>query len=198
METLEKSKHLQAVLSEINENYGKVTVVNNARLIEIYGNQPSERVVFTLIAIATVQKAGGICAFIDVNNNLDIDFVKKLGVDVENLIMSKPNSNEALEIADNLLRSGAIDVVVINSTSDLSTKEITYRLEFNEKQQQFHLDNGTHEENTIGWVTIAEKCTDLEHKIFMRLMDTIFENEKLNKRKCLRCYNATYALMKII
>jgi hypothetical protein len=56
METLEKSKHLQAVLSEINENYGKVTVVNNARLIEIYGNQPSERVVFTLIAIATVQK----------------------------------------------------------------------------------------------------------------------------------------------
>jgi recombination protein RecA len=53
-------------------------------------------------------KAGGICAFIDVNNNLDIDFVKKLGVDVENLIMSKPNSNEALEIADNLLRSGQL------------------------------------------------------------------------------------------
>lgn len=123
METLEKLKQLQIVLSEIDETCGKVTVVNNGdlsgRLIEIYGTEPSERIAFTLIAIATVQKAGGICAFIDVNHNLDRDFAEKLEVDFENLIISQPNNDAAMEIADNLIRSGAIDVVVISSISEL-------------------------------------------------------------------------------
>jgi hypothetical protein len=76
--------------------------------------------------------------------------------------------------------------------------ETNYRLEFNEKQQQFHMDTGSHEANTFGWVTIAEKCTDLEHVVFIRIIGAVFGNEKLNKKKCDRCYNAMLETVKYL
>lgn len=93
------------------------------RVIEIYGPESSGKTTLTLHAIAESQKAGGIAAFIDAEHAFDRSYAQKLGVDIENLIISQPdNGEQALEIADNLIRSGAIDIVVIDSVAALTPK----------------------------------------------------------------------------
>ena len=90
------------------------------RIIEIYGPESSGKTTLTLHAIANVQKAGGIAAFIDAEHALDPDYAQKLGVDIDQLLVSQPDTGEqALEIADMLIRSGAIDLVVIDSVAAL-------------------------------------------------------------------------------
>jgi len=93
------------------------------RVVEIYGPESSGKTTLTLHAIAEAQKAGGIAAFIDAEHAFDRFYAEKLGVDLENLIISQPDHGEqALEIADNLIRSGAIDIVVIDSVAALTPK----------------------------------------------------------------------------
>lgn len=93
------------------------------RVIEIYGPESSGKTTLTLHAIAESQKAGGIAAFIDAEHAFDRGYAEKLGVDIENLIISQPdNGEQALEIADNLIRSGAIDIVVVDSVAALTPK----------------------------------------------------------------------------
>lgn len=94
------------------------------RIIEIYGPESSGKTTLTLHAIAESQKAGGIAAFIDAEHAFDRFYAEKLGVDIDNLIISQPdNGEQALEIADNLIRSGAIDLVVIDSGCGAYSKE---------------------------------------------------------------------------
>ena len=93
------------------------------RVIEIYGPESSGKTTLTLHAMAEAQKKGGIAAFIDAEHAFDRSYAEKLGVDIENLIISQPdNGEQALEIADNLIRSGAIDIVVIDSVAALTPK----------------------------------------------------------------------------
>ncbi len=93
------------------------------RVIEIYGPESSGKTTLTLHAIAEAQKGGGIAAFIDAEHAFDRFYAEKLGVDIDNLIISQPdNGEQALEIADNLIRSGAIDIVVIDSVAALTPK----------------------------------------------------------------------------
>ena len=93
------------------------------RVIEIYGPESSGKTTLTLHAIAECQKNGGIAAFIDAEHAFDRFYAEKLGVDIENLIISQPDHGEqALEIADNLIRSGAIDMVIIDSVAALTPK----------------------------------------------------------------------------
>jgi len=93
------------------------------RIIEIYGPESSGKTTLTLHAIAEAQKAGGIAAFIDAEHAFDRFYAEKLGVDTENLLISQPdNGEQALEIADNLIRSGAIDIIVIDSVAALVPK----------------------------------------------------------------------------
>ena len=93
------------------------------RVIEIYGPESSGKTTLTLHAMAEAQKAGGIAAFIDAEHAFDRFYAQKLGVDIDNLIISQPdNGEQALEIADNLIRSGAIDIVVIDSVAALTPK----------------------------------------------------------------------------
>ncbi len=93
------------------------------RVIEIYGPESSGKTTLTLHAMAEAQKAGGIAAFIDAEHAFDRFYAAKLGVDIDNLIISQPdNGEQALEIADNLIRSGAIDIVVIDSVAALTPK----------------------------------------------------------------------------
>ncbi len=93
------------------------------RVIEIYGPESSGKTTLTLHAIAEAQKAGGIAAFIDAEHAFDRFYAEKLGVDIDNLIISQPDHGEqALEIADNLIRSGAIDIIVIDSVAALTPK----------------------------------------------------------------------------
>lgn len=93
------------------------------RIIEIFGPESSGKTTLTLHAIAESQKKGGIAAFIDAEHAFDRHYAERLGVDVENLIISQPdNGEQALEIADNLIRSGAIDIVVIDSVAALTPK----------------------------------------------------------------------------
>lgn len=90
------------------------------RIIEVYGPESSGKTTFTLHAIAEVQKAGGYAAFIDAEHALDPNYAKALGVDIDNLILSQPDTGEqALEIAEALIRSGAIDMVVVDSVAAL-------------------------------------------------------------------------------
>src|SRR5690554_5431656 len=97
--------------------------LSKGRIIEIYGPESSGKTTLTLHAIAESQKNGGIAAFIDAEHAFDRHYAAKLGVDVENLIISQPdNGEQALEIADNLIRSGAIDIVVIDSVAALTPK----------------------------------------------------------------------------
>jgi RecA/RadA recombinase len=126
---IEKSEFLKKTLKSISQcspnTYGKVTVINegnsNALLIEIYGSGYLDRITLTLRAIASIQKLGGIAAFIDVKHDFDRNYAEELGVDIENLIISQPdNNNEALEVSDNLIRCGAIDIIAISSTSQLT------------------------------------------------------------------------------
>ena len=88
------------------------------RIIEIYGPESSGKTTFALHAIAEAQKAGGYAAFIDAEHALDPKYAKALGVDIENLVLSQPDSGEqALEIAEALIKSGAIDIIVIDSVA---------------------------------------------------------------------------------
>ncbi|NLM32669.1 MAG: recombinase RecA [Acholeplasmataceae bacterium] len=93
------------------------------RIIEIFGPESSGKTTFALHAIAEAQKAGGFAAFIDAEHALDANYARKLGVDVDNLILSQPDTGEqALEIAEHLIRSGAIDIIVIDSVAALVPK----------------------------------------------------------------------------
>jgi len=93
------------------------------RVIEIFGPESSGKTTLTIHAIAQAQKAGGIAAFIDAEHAFDRFYAEKLGVDIDNLIISQPdNGEQALEIADNLIRSGAIDIIVIDSVAALTPK----------------------------------------------------------------------------
>ena len=93
------------------------------RVIEIYGPESSGKTTLAIHAIAECQKAGGIAAFIDAEHAFDSFYAKKLGVDINNLLVSQPdNGEQALEIADNLIRSGAIDIIVIDSVAALTPK----------------------------------------------------------------------------
>jgi len=90
------------------------------RIIEIYGPESSGKTTVALHAIANAQKAGGICAFIDAEHALDPEYAKKLGVDIDALLVSQPDTGEqALEIMDMLIRSGALDLVVVDSVAAL-------------------------------------------------------------------------------
>ena len=93
------------------------------RVVEIYGPESSGKTTLTLHAVAEAQKAGGTCAFIDAEHALDPGYARKLGVDTDNLLISQPDTGEqALEIADTLVRSGVLDVVVIDSVAALVPK----------------------------------------------------------------------------
>ncbi len=148
----EKMKALQLTLDKLEKTYGKGTIMrlgDNAieavdvistgsigldaalgigglpkgRVIEIYGPESSGKTTLALHAIAESQKAGGIAAFIDAEHAFDRFYAHKLGVDVENLLVSQPdNGEQALEITENLIRSGAIDIIVIDSVAALTPK----------------------------------------------------------------------------
>src|SRR5688500_20257466 len=94
--------------------------IPRGRITEIYGPESSGKTTLCLHVIANAQRTGGVAAFIDAEHALDIDYARKLGVDIENLLVSQPDTGEqALEIAELLIRSGAIDVVVIDSVAAL-------------------------------------------------------------------------------
>lgn len=147
-----KSKALSAALSQIEKQFGKNTVMRlgdntvqpveavstgslsldialgigglpKGRIIEIYGPESSGKTTMTLQAIAECQKSGGTAAFIDAEHALDPQYARKLGVDIDNLLVSQPDHGEqALEIADMLVRSGAIDLIVVDSVAALTPK----------------------------------------------------------------------------
>lgn len=148
----EKLKALQLTLDKIDKTYGKGTIMRmgesaietidvissgslaldlalgvggypRGRIIEIYGPESSGKTTLAIHAIAEAQKAGGVAAFIDAEHAFDRFYAEKLGVDVENLLISQPdNGEQALEIADQLIRSSAIDIVVIDSVAALTPK----------------------------------------------------------------------------
>lgn len=152
MSSQDKLKALQLTLDKLEKSYGKGAVmklgdsavepidaistgsigldialgiggVPKGRVIEIYGPESSGKTTLATHIIAEAQKAGGIAAFIDAEHAFDKYYAQKLGVDVENLLISQPdNGEQALEIADNLIRSGAIDVIVIDSVAALVPK----------------------------------------------------------------------------
>lgn len=147
-----KSKALTAALSQIEKQFGKNTVMRlgdntvqaieavstgslsldialgigglpKGRIVEIYGPESSGKTTMTLQVIAECQKAGGTAAFIDAEHALDPQYARKLGVDIDNLLVSQPDHGEqALEIADMLVRSGAVDLIVIDSVAALTPK----------------------------------------------------------------------------
>ncbi len=93
------------------------------RVVEIYGPESSGKTTLALHAVAQAQKAGGLAAYVDAEHALDPDYARKLGVDIDNLFISQPDSGEqALEIADQLVRSGALDIIVIDSVAALVPK----------------------------------------------------------------------------
>ena len=148
----EKLKALQATLDKIEKDYGKGTVMKmgdqpkwevstipsgsitldyalgiggypRGRVIEIYGPESSGKTTLAIHAVAEAQKSGGIAAIIDAEHAFDRTYAKKLGVNVDTLLISQPdNGEQALEIADHLIRSGAIDVIVIDSVAALTPK----------------------------------------------------------------------------
>lgn len=148
----EKLKALQLTIDKLEKTYGKGAIMKmgdapaenveviptgslgvdialgigglpKGRVIEIYGPESSGKTTLTLHAIASVQRAGGIAAFIDAEHAFDRTYAEKLGIDTENLLISQPdNGEQALEIAENLIRSGAIDIIVIDSVAALVPK----------------------------------------------------------------------------
>ncbi len=147
-----KLKALKLTLDKLDKTYGKGTVMKmgdaavqevevipsgslgldialgvggypRGRVVEIYGPESSGKTTLTLHAIAEAQKNGGIAAFIDAEHAFDRYYAEKLGIDIENLIISQPdNGEQALEITDNLIRSGAIDIIVIDSVAALTPR----------------------------------------------------------------------------
>jgi recombination protein RecA len=149
-----RKKALEAALSQIEKQFGKGAVMRlgaddpardvasvssgslsldvalgigglpRGRVIEIYGPESSGKTTLTLHAIAEVQKLGGVAAFVDAEHALDTGYAEKLGVKVDDLLISQPDTGEqALEISDMLVRSGAVDVVVIDSVAALTPKQ---------------------------------------------------------------------------
>jgi len=151
-ESKEKLKVLQLAIDRLEKQYGKGAVMRmgdevieplesiptgsisldlalgigglpKGRVIEIYGPESSGKTTLAIHAIANVQRNGGIAAFIDAEHAFDRHYAQKLGIDLENLLISQPdNGEQALEIADNLIRSGAIDIIVIDSVAALTPK----------------------------------------------------------------------------
>ena len=149
----EKAKALQAALLQIEKQFGKGSIMRlgvgeviediavvstgslgldialgvgglpRGRVVEIYGPESSGKTTLTLQVIAEMQKAGGTCAFIDAEHALDIQYAQKLGVNLQELLISQPDTGEqALEIVDALVRSGSVDLVVIDSVAALTPK----------------------------------------------------------------------------
>ena len=148
----DKLKALQLTLDKIDKEYGKGAIMKmgdaaiddvaaipsgsialdmaigvggfpRGRVVEIYGPESSGKTTLAIHAIAEAQKAGGIAAFIDAEHAFDRFYAEKLGVDIENLLISQPdNGEQALEITDHLIRSGAVDIVVIDSVAALTPK----------------------------------------------------------------------------
>lgn len=149
---MEKDKALDAALSQIERAFGKGSIMRygqdtkvdieaistgslstdialgigglpKGRIVEIYGPESSGKTTLALSVIAQAQKKGGTCAFIDAEHALDPSYARKIGVDINNLLISQPDAGEqALEIADTLVRSGAIDVLVVDSVAALVPK----------------------------------------------------------------------------
>src|SRR5471030_1199663 len=148
--SMDKSKALSAALSQIERQFGKGSVMRlgkndksmdietissgslgldialavgglpRGRVVEIYGPESSGKTTLALHTIAEAQKLGGICAFVDAEHALDPVYARKLGVNIDELLISQPDAGEqALEIADTLVRSGAIDVLVVDSVAAL-------------------------------------------------------------------------------
>ena len=148
----DKLKALQVIIDKIDKTYGKGTIMKmgdraveameviptgsitldvalgvhgfpKGRIIEIYGPESSGKTTLAIHAIAQSQRQGGIAAIIDAEHAFDRYYAEKLGVDVENLLISQPdNGEQGLEIADNLIRSGAIDIIVIDSVAALTPR----------------------------------------------------------------------------
>ena len=148
----DKLKVLSAVMDKIEKDFGKGSIMRmssetvadvpvippgaitldmalgvggypKGRVIEIFGPESSGKTTLAIHAIAEAQKAGGIAAFIDAEHAFDSYYAQKLGVDVDNLLVSQPdNGEQALEIADSLIRSSAIDIIVIDSVAALTPK----------------------------------------------------------------------------
>ncbi|ACU48187.1 recombinase RecA [Brucella microti] len=151
--SVDKTKALDAALSQIERAFGKGSIMRlgqndqvveietvstgslsldialgvgglpKGRIVEIYGPESSGKTTLALHTIAEAQKKGGICAFVDAEHALDPVYARKLGVDLENLLISQPDTGEqALEITDTLVRSGAIDVLVVDSVAALTPR----------------------------------------------------------------------------
>jgi len=151
--TVDKTKALDAALSQIERAFGKGSIMRlgqnenvveietvstgslsldialgvgglpKGRIIEIYGPESSGKTTMALHTIAEAQKRGGVCAFVDAEHALDPVYARKLGVDLENLLISQPDTGEqALEITDTLVRSGAVDVLVVDSVAALTPR----------------------------------------------------------------------------
>ena len=151
----EKAKALAAALAQIEKQFGKGTIMKlgageviediqvvstgslgldialgvgglpRGRVVEIYGPESSGKTTLTLQVIAEMQKLGGTCAFVDAEHALDINYAQKLGVNLQELLISQPDTGEqALEIVDSLTRSGAVDLIVIDSVAALTPKAV--------------------------------------------------------------------------
>jgi recombination protein RecA len=149
----EKAKALQAALSQIEKQFGKGSIMRlgdgekiediqvvstgslgldialgvgglpRGRVVEIYGPESSGKTTLTLQVIAEMQKQAGVCAFIDAEHALDVQYAQKLGVNLQDLLISQPDTGEqALEIVDALVRSGSVDLIVIDSVAALTPK----------------------------------------------------------------------------
>ena len=151
-DNLEKKKALDLAISQIEKQFGKGSIMRlgenaklnievvptgsldldialgigglpRGRIIEIFGPESSGKTTVSLHAIAETQKLGGVAAFIDAEHALDPSYAERLGVDIENLIISQPDTGEqALEITEALVRSGAVDIVVVDSVAALVPK----------------------------------------------------------------------------
>ena len=149
----EKAKALQAALAQIEKQFGKGSIMRlgdgeqaediqvvstgslgldialgvgglpRGRVVEIYGPESSGKTTLTLQVAAEMQKVGGVCAFIDAEHALDINYAQKLGVNLQDLLISQPDTGEqALEIVDALVRSGSVDLIVVDSVAALTPK----------------------------------------------------------------------------
>src|SRR6202012_5708167 len=149
----DRSKALDAALSQIERNFGKGSIMKlgkndksmeidvvstgslgldialgvgglpRGRVVEIYGPESSGKTTLTLQVAAEMQKVGGVCAFIDAEHALDINYAQKLGVNLQELLISQPDTGEhALEIVDALVRSGSVDLIVVDSVAALTPK----------------------------------------------------------------------------
>jgi len=150
---MDKQKALDAALAQIDKNFGKGSIMRlgqkdttldveaistgslgldialgigglpRGRIVEVYGPESSGKTTLALHAVAEAQKIGGTCAFVDAEHALDPIYARKLGVNVQDLLISQPDTGEqALEIADTLVRSGAVDILVIDSVAALTPK----------------------------------------------------------------------------